>query len=1424
MSSENKNLLIGNDDAETLVLEKQEDKASLNEITDDVLANGKYTSRADGAEYAVDAYATGLGGNDTIIGTDGNDWINGGEGNDEIYGGTAGHDMLSGHKGANKIVAGSKDSDGTLTLSTGYAEIYGGDGNDTIIAGKGDNFIWGHEGDDSVTLNNKDIEGVTNRIVFSEPNFGNDTIFGASSHDTLKFSLGGGTPSGYKLSDLKFSRENNDLLIETKVGSNSVRVSGFFTADNKVDSLQVLSEDGSEQVIAKISEVSDVYINGLSDYVGNDDDQIIILKKGTVTTADDVLADGKYTSNADDNEYTVDAYAAGLGGNDTIIGTDGNDWINGGEGNDEIYGGTAGHDMLSGHKGSNTIVAGVKGSDGKYILNDDGVEMYGGDGNDVMVGSNGDDFIAGHAGNDTITAGLGNDTIFGKSWDANEVAESDADTFIFSAGHGNDVIADADSSDTLKFEGIKLSDVIFFKKGKSLYIQSNRGDENQASVQLEGFFNEDGTIKEGAVDKIYFEGDKKAGSLKNLFNTKGILNPDEYFSNVTKGTVFNEYLEETSEVNDLTGTKKNSWIEGGSSANVIKGTAGYNMLAGNDGDDTIIGGKDFNEVYGGQGKDSITGGNKGNYVWGDGLDNDGKVMGASDPTNNSDFIYGGDGNDTLYGGTGLDRINALGSGNDTIKGGKGNDLIWGGDGNDELSGGAGNDTFGFTISKDAGFGNDIIKDAQNGDVIKLGAYSGAADVYNADLFLNENNLAFTRNGDDLIITAGYQFSDENEKSGDITLEGFFKNASSKNLDAIEGVEHSAIPVGFLPVTSPSTTTDTYSILKNAYIEVEGFTGGTFTGSDYNENISAVKDAKISMGKGNNTIYFEQGKVDGVEVSLTNGERTNLSFDSYSDIEYKVDKNDVLLNVTYGTDSNATVETVRLKNYATKDNNSSLTINEQQFYELFTELNYGLDKIDKKGNVKGSNLSEYIDMRDYTSANGTKGVNINAGGGNDEIEGSYYNDVVKASSGDNLVQEYGGNNKITTGAGNDRILLAGYSSNTVKAGAGSNELIIASNGINKVNSGNDDDVINIVAGNNTVKAGDGNNEVSIGLPIGGTAPIKVESINNITTGKGNDTFQITEGKNTINTGKGNDSVAITGGDNTIKSAGGDNLFTVSANSSSYSPVAEYNTNKITSGGGKDKFIIETSINNLNSGAGDDEFILAGNGKSYPIINNINAGKGNDTIRVLDGINIIQGGAGNDTYEFLSTYYDKDTDTTYAGNLDKTTVNDSKGNDKYDFTGLSSFAGNLVAINDTKGSNTICLGSQFADDDSGVFFSVKVGAKPKTDKKGNIKYSLGKDISFYTDMNDALSDNAEGISITGRANVSSIELGGKEYKLDITSIAQSVASWLSTNRYASTDAVFESKNSDAIGTLLAMYNGGEYASGSITSAKGLDYALS
>ncbi|BAZ50193.1 hemolysin-type calcium-binding protein [Nostoc sp. NIES-4103] len=309
------------------------------------------------AGYGNDSITTGAG-NDTLYGGDGNDTLNAGAGNDYIDEG-AGVNTIDGGTGSDYLelnlsnyiasltvtytsLTNGTVSNGTtfkniegLELYTGnandtinvsaasYAEINGGDGNDAITSGAGDDTLNGGYGNDSIT------SGTGDDTVYG--GLGNDTINAGDGDDSIYDGAGvdninGGSGVDYLNLDLSYATTN--LNVSYTSATNGTVSNG--TIFQNIESLALSTGTGNDVINVTVGVA---YVEGNS---GND----------SMTTG---------------------------AGNDTLSGGFDNDTLNGGNGNDILYGGY-GSDSLIGGAGDDVLVGGF-GYD----------TLTGGAGNDYFV-------------------------------------------------------------------------------------------------------------------------------------------------------------------------------------------------------------------------------------------------------------------------------------------------------------------------------------------------------------------------------------------------------------------------------------------------------------------------------------------------------------------------------------------------------------------------------------------------------------------------------------------------------------------------------------------------------------------------------------------------------------------------------------------------------------------------------------------------------------------------------------------------------------------------------------------------------------------------------------------------------------------------------------------------------------------------------
>jgi len=183
-----------------------------------------------GTTDALDA----LAGNDTLIGGSGSDALSGGMGADWVVGG-GGSDVLYGGTGDDVVIADMNNTDQGNDLLAGGAgddELDGSVSNDLLIGGQGNDYLTDFMGNNVILFNRGDGNDVLS--------LWNGSTMGSISNDTV--SLGG----GISLSDLSFSRNGNDLILNVGNGE-SLTFSLWLdnTWNYKVaDRLQIVTDTG----------------------------------------------------------------------------------------------------------------------------------------------------------------------------------------------------------------------------------------------------------------------------------------------------------------------------------------------------------------------------------------------------------------------------------------------------------------------------------------------------------------------------------------------------------------------------------------------------------------------------------------------------------------------------------------------------------------------------------------------------------------------------------------------------------------------------------------------------------------------------------------------------------------------------------------------------------------------------------------------------------------------------------------------------------------------------------------------------------------------------------------------------------------------------------------------------------------------------
>lgn len=253
-----------------------------------------------------------------------------------------------------------------------------GDGNDTINAGSGWDYIYGGSGTDRLI-----VDGAFSGASFSS-SFSRTILDGPDGRDTLSsiefvqftdrtVSLKAGTSYANSLSGDTRTATSHDVLLG---GGGNDSLNGLSGHD------LLLGEDGNDKITG---------------HSGND-----TLRGGF----------GNDTLNGD-------------AGNDVLGGQSGADLLDGGRGSDRLHGG-GGKDVIKGGSGKD-LVEGGKGGD----------RLSGGGGNDTLSGGTGRDVLLGKKGDDHLTGGSHADTfVFHKGHGNDTITDFTAGEDLIGIGRG----------------------------------------------------------------------------------------------------------------------------------------------------------------------------------------------------------------------------------------------------------------------------------------------------------------------------------------------------------------------------------------------------------------------------------------------------------------------------------------------------------------------------------------------------------------------------------------------------------------------------------------------------------------------------------------------------------------------------------------------------------------------------------------------------------------------------------------------------------------------------------------------------------------------------------------------------------------------------------------------------------------------------
>lgn len=305
-------------------------------------------------------------------------------------------------------------------------------------------------------------------------------------------------------------------------------------------------------------------------------------------------------------------YDVGLG--ETEVGTDIQDLMFGTAG-DDIFIGSAAADQIFGYFGSDTVdystsTSGVSVffnayygvTSGGYAEGDvlTSIEnVIGTAHNDIVIGATednvlsglgGNDQLDGKWGNDTLLGGSGDDTLTGSAGNDTLTGGTGADVFIFSNGHGTDMITDFDINE----DAIKLNGVVF----------------DPSDVPSGATISQNGND----VEISY------TGGLTVLQDVDLATWQTPMSNGAVDGTSANDVMDINYVDADGDGVTNDSAIDeifyGYGGDDTIRLYRGHDIAYGGDGNDTIIASNSYSQMFGEDGDDTLSSGNRSSLLSG----------------------------------------------------------------------------------------------------------------------------------------------------------------------------------------------------------------------------------------------------------------------------------------------------------------------------------------------------------------------------------------------------------------------------------------------------------------------------------------------------------------------------------------------------------------------------------------------------------------------------------------------------------------------------------------------------------------------------------------------------------------------------------------------------------------------------------------